>query len=96
MMLNKINLKSVLSQSIFLFLITFLIGNMKDYLSFGISPYFVLSNIVTCIIVEVFAYITCWALVIKRGKSSNAIWINYIVWAIIMNAGNLSSIYDFI
>ena len=56
--------------------------------SFRTTPSFVLgSNCVSAFIAEIFAYITCWGFVLRRGKSDGHIWINYIIWFLILTLG---------
>lgn len=44
----------------------------------AVGPYFF-----AAIVYEVFAYLTCWALVLRKGKTNAHVWINYAVWAFI-------------
>lgn len=56
--------------------------------SFQSMPSFIIgSNCVSAFIAEIFAYITCWVFVLRREKSDGHIWINYIVWFLIMTLG---------
>lgn len=48
----------------------------------AVGPY-----LFAAIIYEVFAYLTCWALVLRKGKSNIHVWINYAVWAFISLVG---------
>lgn len=48
----------------------------------AIGPFFF-----AAIIYEVFAYMTCWALVLRKEKSNTHVWINYAVWAFISLCG---------
>lgn len=97
-MLKKRNLKTASMPTMFLFVTTFLIQNLIDYFSLPASYeptvlWFILNMagwIVTCIILSVFAYMTCWALVFRRNKSERHMWINYIVWWLIMNLGTVA------
>lgn len=56
--------------------------------SFHSMPSFIFgSSCVSALIIEIFAYITCWGFVLRRGKTDGHIWINYIVWFLIMTLG---------
>lgn len=54
---------------------------------------YVASRFVTTMIAELFSYITCWALVIRKNGSDKKIWINYVVWIVILCAGNISVLF---
>ena len=47
-----------------------------------------------CLIFEVLAYITCWALVLRKGKGERAVWINYILWIVFANLGTIANLLE--
>lgn len=46
--------------------------------------------LIAVVIVEFFALLTCYPLVIARGKSQRYVWANYIIWMILLNLGPLA------
>ncbi len=42
------------------------------------------------LVFQVFAYITCWAFVLRKNKSDKHIWINYAAWALFASIGALN------
>ena len=70
-----------------LFVITFVV----NFLSAGAS-FHVISAIVMCAITEALAYLSCWALVLRKNKGQQAVWVNYIVWIVLMNLGSVVSL----
>ena len=70
-----------------------IIGCARDYIAYHLLDVYTLSSwVVAALIYELFAYITCWALVLNKGKSDRAVWLNYIVWTLIAVIGNVSYI----
>lgn len=47
--------------------------------------------IVAALILNVFAFITCWAFVLRKNKSDAHIWINYIVWLVLISIGTIGN-----
>ena len=91
-MFKKENLKKVKLQAA-IFGVSLLITNIVTNNYFNL-----LSVFITIIISEFIAYLSCYALVflhyknkplnnINNAKLSKHIWINYIVWIILMNVG---------
>ena len=90
-MLNKRNLSSVGWPALALFIVTLLIqGLIVYYTHFSFYIFDAISLCIAGVICEVFAYMTCWSLVIRKKKDDNWIWINYIVWMLIMNLGSVA------
>ena len=50
------------------------------------------SYLVTSIITAVFAYMTCVFFVFRKNRSQRAVWINYIVWMLIMCNSNIAAL----
>lgn len=50
--------------------------------------------IVSDIIVQIIAYLTCYFFVIKRNKGQKGIWINYIIWILVFNIGIVSEMIN--
>lgn len=49
-----------------------------------------LPSVVSALLSELFAYITCWAFVLRKDKADNYVWINYLIWVFINCAGFLN------
>ena len=62
----------------------YLIAQIVGGVYYGIGAY-----IVAVFILNVFAFGTCWAFVLRKNKSDAHIWINYIVWLVVMAMGTL-------
>ena len=93
----KKNLSSVAWPSLVFLLITLLVQYI-DYQPMLASLFdiggWLISSLVACIIWQVLAYISCWAFVLRNGKPQNYVWINYIVWTILANLGNISTMLN--
>ena len=76
-----------------LFFITFVVGNLMTYAPFSAGA--IISSCVTCLITEVFAYVSWWALVFRKNKGMRATWINYIVWIVLLNLGNVATLLGY-
>ena len=50
------------------------------------------SYLVTSIIMAVFAYMTCVIFVFRKNRSQRAVWINYIVWMLIICNSNIAAL----
>ncbi len=64
--------------------------NMFDFDFIG----FCISMFSFNLISQVFAYLTCLFCVIKRNKGQNGVWINYIVWILILNIGVVANLLE--
>lgn len=60
----------------------------------NISVYELAVYLVAVVIVEFFALLTCYPLVIARGKDQRHVWANYIIWTFLANAGNIVSAFS--
>lgn len=91
-MLQKKNLTAAGWPALTLWLVTIAVAFLIDPISGSFSSFvsWAVSWTVTCALFELFAYLTCWALVFRRGKGARAVWINYIVWILIANIGPLN------
>lgn len=60
----------------------------------AIAPLEILGFLASCLvyngIAQILAYLTCRYLVIEKGKGNREIWVNYIVWTLIMNLGTVA------
>lgn len=93
-MINKRNISEVMWPALALFVVTMLIQSLIEYYSAAYLNTFIFASLaIGCLFSEIFAYITCWAFVFRKSKSHRAVWINYIVWILIMNIG---TVYDFL
>lgn len=54
----------------------------------------ILSLLISLALGQAFSYITCWALVLRKGKNRRYVWINYIVWILILNIGVVTEILE--
>ena len=88
--MKKQNAINIILASLVLFAVTFIV-NIIYYPSsdFIISA---MSACVTCLITEALALLSCWFIVLRGKKGIRAIWINYIVWTIFINFGNIIDI----
>ena len=93
------NFSKVIKQAGLLFLVSIVVNALYSppeissaldivnwLISFGVSQ----------LLFQIFAYITCLFLVIKKAKGENAIWINYIVWIFIANFGFVSELVGYV
>lgn len=81
-MFRKDSLQIAVIPSAILFIITFVLNLLLGSIGW-------LSNVFACIFIELFAYITCWVFVISKNKSGTLLWVNYIVWILIANLGQV-------
>lgn len=86
-MFSSDNLRRVALPALALFIVNYICCVVFD--SYFDWP----SHIVYQAIVQFFALMSCHFLVFRRGKEQNHVWINYIVWMFIMNAGRIWVFY---
>lgn len=55
---------------------------------------FLISSSVYNLISQGLAYLTCYFIVIKRNKGQKGVWINYIIWTVVMNLGVVSEMLN--
>lgn len=90
-MINKRNLSDIALPALSLFIVSLVIQVLIEYFTtFYINTYVIASIAIGCLFTQIFAYITCWFFVFRKNKSYKAVWINYIVWILIMNLGSVS------
>ena len=85
---------AVLWPAMTLFVVSFLVLAIHDplaYFNAGFLAVWLGSHLFSCLLGQVFAYITCWAFVLRRDKGYRQIWTNYIVWILILNLGTVAS-----
>lgn len=59
----------------------------QTFVSFG-------ALIVSNLIAQIIAYLTCYFFVIKRNKGQKGVWINYIIWILVFNIGIVSEMIN--
>lgn len=87
-MFNKKYLTAVARPACVLLLVTLLVMFIQtppDISHFIIFLIELLAPLIPISIWQAFAYITCWAFVLRKGKPQNYVWFNYIVWIFIAN-----------
>ena len=76
-----------------MFLVVFTTGCLKDYAIYdSINIYFMFGWIIAALIYELFAYMTCWVFVLRKGRSNDMVWLNYTIWFLIPALSNISNI----
>ncbi len=83
-------LPAMLMMMFVLFVLCFLKG---DFQGVGSSTFVTLDRIGTHLVYQllcqIFPFITCWAFVLRKGKSDKDIWINYILWTVFFSIAPL-------
>lgn len=79
---------SVAVPSMVLVIISFIVSNLQK--PFVFSVYEVSAFCGSALFELGLAYATCWALVLRKNKGVNAVWINYIVWILLLNTGSIA------
>ena len=78
-------------------LITLLVTYINDQPVFS-SSYAIIAWIgavlITNIIWQILAYLSCWVFVLRQEKEQNYVWANYIIWTIVANLGIVSEILN--
>lgn len=87
-MFSSENLRRVALPALALFLINYVCTILFDPYPFDWG-----SHIVYQAIVQFVALLSCHFLVLNKGKEQSHVWINYIVWMVIMNAGRIWTYY---
>lgn len=94
-MFSKQNLSSVKLPALTFLLITVLVMCIQNpptvyplFFLVGTLIYLLIPNLLW----QFFAYLSCWAFVLRRGKPQNYVWINYFIWIVIANLGAISEI----
>lgn len=88
-MFSSNNLRRVAIPALVLFLVNLVVCYFTVWM-FDWGSHFIYQ-----LIVQFFAYATCFYFVLWKGKSQNHVWINYIVWMAIMNAGRVWSFFTY-
>lgn len=89
-MINKRNLSDAAWPALSLFVVSLVIQVLIEYITaFYIDTYSIASIAIGCLFAQIFAYITCWCFVFRKNKGYRSVWINYIVWILIMNLGRV-------
>lgn len=87
-MFSSENLRRVALPALALFIVNLICTLLFDPYTFDLG-----SHLVYQAIVQLFALMSCHFLVLQKGKEQNHVWINYIVWMFIMNAGRIWTYY---
>lgn len=94
-MINKKNLLSVAWPACVLFLVSLTVSFIQSPPDVS-TWYFLLASLIGAltsnILWQIFAYLSCWTLVLRKGKPQNYVWVNYIVWTVIANYVNVMNI----
>lgn len=72
-------------------IIVLYINERPDFEFFSLFE-FAVECLVYNAIAQAFAYLTCLYCVLKRNKGQIGVWINYVVWTILLNLGSISEI----
>ena len=88
------NFKRTLFPILACVLVTFLCSLISgEFAAFGqsteLSIVIVGTHILTQLIFQVLALFTCWLFVLRPNRADIHVWINYLVWMLIMNLGKL-------
>ncbi len=83
---NQVN---ILFPAIVFFVINVIVQYLQEMQSYGYVMIFsfLIQMITYNLITQSLAYLTCRFFVIKKSKGQNGVWINYIIWIIVMNLG---------
>ena len=94
---NELNSKvNILIPAIVFFVINTIVQYLQQVQNFDFVPLFgFLIQVITYnLIAQTLAYLTCRFLVIKRSEGQKGVWINYIIWILVMNLGVVSEIIN--
>ena len=94
---NELNSKvNILIPAIVFFVINTIVQYLQQVQNFDFVPLFgFLIQVITYnLIAQTLAYLTCRFLVIKRNKGQKGVWINYIIWILVMNLGVVSEMIN--
>lgn len=89
-MLNKNYLSAVKYPALVQFVVSFIVLCLNDPV---IIPIFIVSHLISCALGQLFSYGCCWAFVLRKGKGQYHVWINYIVWILLLNLGTVAGMF---